>query len=108
MYSAADGMPNDWHLVHIGSRAIGGAGLVMTEMTDVSPEGRITPGCAGLYSPEHGAVRLQVSGFRFAFSDRFGCLSYEFPIVNYQLPRFTALATKRLGPLAFGSGGIGA
>jgi anthraniloyl-CoA monooxygenase len=51
MYSAADGMPNDWHLVHIGSRAIGGAGLVMTEMTDVSPEGRITPGCAGLYSP---------------------------------------------------------
>ena len=50
MYSAADGMPNDWHLVHIGSRAIGGAGLVMTEMTDVSPEGRITPGCAGLYS----------------------------------------------------------
>src|SRR6185369_10296459 len=40
MYSAADGMPNDWHLVHIGSRAIGGAGLVMTEMTDVSPEGR--------------------------------------------------------------------
>ena len=46
-------MPNDWHLVHLGSRAIGGAGLVMTEMTDVSREGRISPGCAGMYLPEH-------------------------------------------------------
>ncbi len=46
-YSAEDGMPNDWHLVHLGSRAIGGAGLVMAEMTDVSREARITPGCAG-------------------------------------------------------------
>jgi anthraniloyl-CoA monooxygenase len=52
-YRAADGMPNDWHLVHLGSRAIGGAGLVMTEMTDVSREGRISPGCTGLYKPEH-------------------------------------------------------
>ncbi|MBX7187833.1 MAG: FAD-dependent monooxygenase [Vicinamibacteria bacterium] len=48
-YSAVDGMPDDWHLVHLGSRAIGGAGLVMAEMTDVTPEGRITPGCTGLY-----------------------------------------------------------
>src|SRR4029450_10251542 len=56
MYSPPAGMPNDWHLVHLGSRAIGGAGLVMTEMTDVSPEGRITPGCAGLYSPAHIAA----------------------------------------------------
>jgi anthraniloyl-CoA monooxygenase len=46
-------MPNDWHLVHLGSRAIGGAGLVMTEMTDVSREGRISPGCAGMYRTEH-------------------------------------------------------
>ena len=46
-------MPNDWHLVHLGSRAVGGAGLVIAEMTDVSPEGRITPGCVGLYEPEH-------------------------------------------------------
>jgi anthraniloyl-CoA monooxygenase len=52
-YSAEEGMPNDWHFVHLGSRAIGGAGLVMTEMTDVSAEGRITPGCAGLYLDEH-------------------------------------------------------
>ena len=52
-YRSEDGMPNDWHLVHLGSRAIGGAGLVMTEMTDVSREGRITPGCAGMYRPDH-------------------------------------------------------
>jgi anthraniloyl-CoA monooxygenase len=52
-YSAEDGTPGDWHLVHLGSRAIGGAGLVMTEMTDVSREGRISPGCTGMYKPEH-------------------------------------------------------
>ena len=52
-YTARDGMPDDWQLVHLGSRAVGGAGLVMTEMTDVSREGRITHGCAGMYLPEH-------------------------------------------------------
>lgn len=52
-YSAQDGTVDDWHLVHLGSRAIGGAGLVIAEMTDVSAEGRISPGCAGLYRPEH-------------------------------------------------------
>ncbi|HSB55454.1 MAG TPA: FAD-dependent monooxygenase, partial [Gemmatimonadales bacterium] len=52
-YRAEDGLPNDWHMVHLGSRAIGGAGLVMTEMTDVSREGRISPGCCGMYRPEH-------------------------------------------------------
>jgi anthraniloyl-CoA monooxygenase len=52
-YRADDGLPNDWHLVHLGSRAIGGAGLVMTEMTDVSREARISPGCAGMYLPSH-------------------------------------------------------
>jgi anthraniloyl-CoA monooxygenase len=55
-YSADDGMPNDWHLVHLGTRAIGGAGLVFTEMTDVSREGRISPGCTGMYKPEHVAA----------------------------------------------------
>jgi len=49
-YSATDGVVNDWHLVHLGARAVGGAGLVFTEMTDVSPEGRITHGCAGIYN----------------------------------------------------------
>ncbi|MGH8189728.1 MAG: bifunctional salicylyl-CoA 5-hydroxylase/oxidoreductase [Steroidobacteraceae bacterium] len=49
-YSARDGVPDDWHLVHYGSRANGGAGLVFTEMTCVSPHGRISPGCTGLWS----------------------------------------------------------
>jgi anthraniloyl-CoA monooxygenase len=52
-YSAADGQPDDWHLVHLGARAVGGAGLVMAEMTDVSRDARITPGCAGIYSDAH-------------------------------------------------------
>ncbi len=52
-YTAEDGMPNDWHLVHLGSRAVGGAGLVMAEMTDVSRDARISTGCTGLYKPEH-------------------------------------------------------
>jgi anthraniloyl-CoA monooxygenase len=53
MYSAKDGTVNDFHLVHLGSRAVGGAGLVVTEMTDVLPEGRISLHCAGMYKPEH-------------------------------------------------------
>ncbi|MFE9064580.1 bifunctional salicylyl-CoA 5-hydroxylase/oxidoreductase [Streptomyces violaceusniger] len=52
MYSAVDGVPGDFHLVHLGSKAMGGAGLVMTEMVCVSPEGRITPGCTGLWNGE--------------------------------------------------------
>jgi anthraniloyl-CoA monooxygenase len=52
MYVAVDGVPNEFHLVHLGSKALGGAGLVMTEMTCVSPEGRITPGCTGLWTDE--------------------------------------------------------
>ena len=53
MYSAACGTPNDFHLVHLGSKALGGAALVMTEMVCVSAAGRITPGCTGMYAPEH-------------------------------------------------------
>src|SRR3989454_302383 len=52
-YCAVDGTPDDWHLVHLGARAIRGAGPVVTEMTDVSREGRISPGCTGMYKPEH-------------------------------------------------------
>lgn len=62
-YSATDGTPDDWHLVHLGSRAVGGAGLVMAEMTDVSREGRITPGCAGIYRDEHVAGWKRITGF---------------------------------------------
>lgn len=53
MYSARDGLVNDFHLVHYGARAAGGAGLIFTEMTDVSAQGRITPACAGMYSQAH-------------------------------------------------------
>ena len=52
-YSAADGVPGDYHLVHLGARAMGGAAMVVAEMTCVSADGRITPGCPGLYAPEH-------------------------------------------------------
>lgn len=52
-YRAKDGTPNEWHFVHYAERAKGGAGLVFTEMTCVSPEGRISPGCTGLYASEH-------------------------------------------------------
>jgi anthraniloyl-CoA monooxygenase len=63
MYSAVDGVPGDFHLVHLGSKALGGAGLVMTEMVCVSPEGRITPGCGGLYTPEQEAAWKRVVDF---------------------------------------------
>ena len=62
-YSAVDGLPNDWHLVHLGSRAVGGAGLVMTEMTCVSPEGRITLGCTGLWSGEQQSAWARIVDF---------------------------------------------
>lgn len=62
-YSAEDGLPNDWHLVHLGSRALGGCGLIMTEMTDVSREGRISPGCTGMYKPEHAVAWKRVADF---------------------------------------------
>ncbi|MGH3287248.1 MAG: FAD-dependent monooxygenase, partial [Streptosporangiaceae bacterium] len=63
MYSAADGVPGDFHLVHLGSKALGGAGLVMTEMVCVSPTGRITPGCTGIYTPEQEDSWRRVVGF---------------------------------------------
>jgi len=62
-YSSDDGTPNDWHLVHLGSRAMGGAGLVFTEATHVAPEARITPHCAGMYKPEHVAAWRRVVDF---------------------------------------------
>src|SRR3954452_24770047 len=52
-YSSEDGLPNTWHIVHLGSRAVGGAGLVIAEASAVSPEGRITPADAGIWSDAH-------------------------------------------------------
>jgi anthraniloyl-CoA monooxygenase len=63
MYSADGGTPSDFHLVHLGSRALGGAGLVMSEMMCVSAEGRITPGCAGMYADEHVAAWRRIVEF---------------------------------------------
>jgi anthraniloyl-CoA monooxygenase len=68
MYSAPDGVPSDFHLVHLGGKALGGAGLVMTEMVCVSAEGRITPGCAGMYAPEHGTGWRRITDFVHAQS----------------------------------------
>jgi anthraniloyl-CoA monooxygenase len=68
-YKAQDGTPTDWHLVHLGERAKGGAGLVFTEMTCVSPAGRITPGCPGLYAPEHEAAWTRIVEFVHAETD---------------------------------------
>jgi anthraniloyl-CoA monooxygenase len=69
-YKAVDGCPTDWHLIHYGERAKGGAGLVYTEMTCVSPEGRITPGCPGLYAPEHEAAWKRLTDFVHAETRR--------------------------------------
>ncbi len=63
MYSAVDGLPNDFHLVHLGARALGGAGLVVTEMTCVSAGGRITPGCTGMYAAEHVPAWQRIVAF---------------------------------------------
>ncbi|MEU6848721.1 bifunctional salicylyl-CoA 5-hydroxylase/oxidoreductase [Actinacidiphila alni] len=63
MYVARDGVPGDFHLVHLGARALGGAGLVMTEMVCVSPNGRITPGCTGLWNDEQEAAWRRITDF---------------------------------------------
>ena len=63
MYTSVDGTPGDFHLVHLGARALGGAGLVMTEMICTSAEGRITPGCGGLYRDEHTAAWKRIVDF---------------------------------------------
>ena len=62
-YKAVGGRPTDWHFAHYAERAKGGAGLVTVEMTCVSPEGRITPGCTGLYAPEHEAAWRRLTDF---------------------------------------------
>jgi anthraniloyl-CoA monooxygenase len=63
MYSAEDGVPNEFHLVHLGARALGGAGLILTEMTCVSPEARISLGCTGMYRPDHVTAWKRVVDF---------------------------------------------
>jgi anthraniloyl-CoA monooxygenase len=67
-YSAQGGMPDDWHLVHLGARATGGAGLVFTEMTCVSPEGRISPGCTGIWNAAQRDAWRRIVDFAHAHS----------------------------------------
>ena len=74
MYSAADGTPNDFHLVHYGARALGGAGLVFTEMACVSPEARISLGCAGMYRPEHAVAWRRITDLVHRWSPAKVCL----------------------------------
>jgi len=74
MYSAAEGMPSDWHLVHYGSLATGGAGLVYTEMTDISPEGRITLGCAGIWNAEQEGAWKRIVDFVHSQTEARFCL----------------------------------
>jgi anthraniloyl-CoA monooxygenase len=74
MYSAVDGIPNDFHLVHLGSRALGGAGLIFTEMACVTAEGRISPGCTGMYRQEHVDAWRRIVDFVHHFSNARICL----------------------------------
>mgnify|MGYP001793239908 CR=1 FL=1 len=62
-YASVDGLPNDWHLVHLGSRAVGGAGLVFTEATAVVPEGRISPEDLGIWKDEHITMLARITKF---------------------------------------------
>ena len=74
MVAEIDRVPNDFHLVHYGSRAIGGAGLLFTEMTDVSADARISPGCTGIYSDEHEAAWKRIADFVHANSSTKFCI----------------------------------
>jgi anthraniloyl-CoA monooxygenase len=73
-YSALEGVPTDWHLVHLGSRAIGGAGMVFVEMTCISPAGRITPGCTGLWNEAQRDAFRRITDFCHANSKAKLCL----------------------------------
>ena len=74
MYSAVDGLPGDWHTVHYGARAIGGAGLIYSEMTCVAPDARITPGCTGLWNDAQEAAWTRIVDFVHGHSHARICL----------------------------------
>ena len=111
-YSATDGTPDDWHLVHLGSRAIGGAGLVITEMTNVSADGRITPDCTGMYSREHARSWKRVTdfvhehsrakiGIQLAHAGRKGSVSHPWEGDDVPLPDDEAWETLAPSPIPF-------
>lgn len=74
MYSSTNGVPGDFHFVHLGSMALGGAGLVFSEMACISAEGRITPGCSGIYADDHVAAWKRIVDFVHENSDAKFCL----------------------------------
>ena len=107
MYSAVDGVPNDFHLVHLGARALGGAALVMTEMVCVSPEARITLGCTGLYNDEQLEAWTRIVRFVHEWTDAKICLqlghsgrkgSVKLPWEGTDIPLDTSW--ERVGPSA--------
>lgn len=87
-YRAVEGTPTDWHFVHYCERAKGGAGLVYIEMTCVSPEGRITPGCPGFYAPEHEAAWTRIVDFVHAETEARLCaqIGHAGPKASVQVP----------------------
>jgi 2,4-dienoyl-CoA reductase-like NADH-dependent reductase (Old Yellow Enzyme family) len=113
-YSSRDGLPTDWHLVHLGSRAVGGAGLVMVEATAVCPEGRISPADSGLWSDEHAQgfrritafVREQgaVSGVQLAHAGRKGSTAEPWRGGGPIAPGEGGWRPVAPSPLAFGEG----
>lgn len=115
-YSAVEGTPGDWHLVHLGSRALGGAGLVIAEMTDVSAEGRITLGCTGLYREEHvrawkrivdfvhASTRARI-GIQIAHAGRKGSCAHDWSMDDRPLrPEEGAWETLAPSPIPFAAG----
>jgi anthraniloyl-CoA monooxygenase len=97
MYSADDGMPNDFHLVHLGAKALGGAALVMTEMVCVSAKGRISPGCTGMYRPAHEPAWRRIVdvvhqrstaaiGLQLGHSGRKGSTQFMWEAMDERLP----------------------
>ncbi len=108
-YSAVDGTPDDWHLVHLGSRAVGGAALVICEMTNVTAQGRITLGCTGMYREEHGPAWRRIVdfvhthtgakiGMQLAHAGRKGSVSHPWNNDDDPLPQ--AQAWETLAPSA--------
>lgn len=87
-YKAVDGCPTDWHFAHYAERAKGGAGLLTIEMTCVSPEGRITPGCPGFYAPEHEAAWTRLVDFVHAETEAKICaqIGHAGPKASVQVP----------------------
>ncbi|MBC7691212.1 MAG: NADH:flavin oxidoreductase/NADH oxidase [Methylotenera sp.] len=110
-YSSQEGMPTDWHLVHLGSRAVGGAGLVMVEATAVSPEGRISPEDSGIWGDAHAQAFLRITdfvkaqgavvGIQLAHAGRKGSTSVPWAGDAYVPPEQRGWQTLAPSPLAF-------